>query len=82
MLLDLTAHVQGDVYAVLASVAFASMELPESAFGEDGEVTLGADAQHATGARALRELRAMASEVRAAAARHLAAERRSRSRGA
>jgi len=82
MLLDLTAHAQGDVYAVLASVAFASMELPESAFDEDGEVTLGADSEHATGARALRELRAIASEVRTATRRHFAADRRTRSRGA
>jgi hypothetical protein len=76
MTLRLAGRVPGEVYSALASVAFATMELPEAAFDEDGNVTLSAGPAASSGMHALRELRAAASEVRAAAARHLASGRR------
>lgn len=78
LLLRLAPEVPGEAYAVLASVAFAVMQLPDAAFDDDGQVTIGAEPEQLTGVRAVRELRALASEVRAAAGRHLAAGRRAR----
>jgi hypothetical protein len=78
LVLRLAPEVPGEAYAVLASVAFAVMQLPDAAFDDDGEVTIGTEPEQLTGVRAVRELRALASEVRAAAGRHLAAGRRAR----
>jgi FMN phosphatase YigB (HAD superfamily) len=75
MLLDLGPRVRGHVYAVLASVAFTTMELPEAAFGDDGTVTLGAPASSPEIPRVVSDLRALVGEVRAAAARQLGSNR-------